>query len=135
MKHSQRPHILYVEDDADTREIVSVILARADYKVTSAETYAESIQLAKTDKCDLYLIDNILPDGSGFSLCEQLRSFDSKTPIVFCPGASTDENKRGAAECGAQGYLVKPFDSEELLAEIRRVLGDAGYKTIAEPEK
>ena len=122
MKHSQRQRILYVEDDVDTREVVKLILAAAGYQMTTADTCAHAIDLTRADKFDLYLIDILLPDGSGFKLCEQLNKLDPTAPVIFCSGSATDEDKESAAQCGAQAYLVKPFDSDDLLAEISRVL-------------
>lgn len=119
---SQKARILYVEDDADTREMVTLMLTHQGYEVATASSSAESIKLAKEGSYDLYILDNTLPDGSGLSLSQQLRALNSAVPILFCSGWSTEKQITAAAENGAQDFLTKPFTAEELLAKISRLL-------------
>jgi len=114
-----------VEDDADTRELVSYVLARASYEVVVAETPEQAARLAQTASFDLYLIDNWMPGASGIELCSWLRKFDNDTPILFYSGAAYEEDKRAALAAGAQGYLTKPADNEKLLKEVSRLISDA----------
>ena len=79
---------MYVEDDADTREFVLYLLARAGYEVVVAENYKQAARLAQTTSFDLYLIDNCMPGGSGIELSYCLRKFDNDTPILFYCGAA-----------------------------------------------
>ena len=117
--------ILYVEDDPDTRELVALMLARSNYKVVPAETHDEALLLARANQFDLYLIDNWLPGGSGIDLCKKLREFNSWTPILFYSGAGYERDKQQALDAGAQGYLVKPVDYDELIEEISRIISAA----------
>jgi len=80
--------IMYVEDNADTRELVLYVLARAGYEVVVAENYKQAARLAQTTSFDLYLIDNCMPGGSGIELSYCLRKFDNDTPILFYCGAA-----------------------------------------------
>lgn len=117
--------ILYAEDDADTRELVTVIFESQNCKVIAAETYDEALHLARTERFDLYLIDNWMPGISGVRLCEQLREFDQHTPVLFYSGAAREADRQSALLSGAQGYLVKPVDGDELVAAVFRLISAA----------
>ena len=124
MQPNQTSHpkrILYIEDDEDTSEMVSLLLTRSNYEIISADSFLEGLNLTKQSSFDLYLIDHTLADGSGIDLCRQIRSFDSKIPIVFCSGYADEEHQRAALDSGAQYYLSKPFDPDELIALIKRL--------------
>ncbi len=114
--------ILCTEDDADTRELIVVLLSGHNCQVVTSASPTESLHLARTQPFDLYLLDNWLPGSSGIELCQELRRFDSKTPILFYSGAAYDKNKVEAQECGAQGYLTKPSDGDQLVAEVLRLV-------------
>jgi DNA-binding response OmpR family regulator len=120
--------ILCTEDDADTRELITFVLNRNNCEVITTETPALAIELARTAHFDLYLIDNWMPRMSGTDLCGELRLFDSETPILFYSGAAYPKDKAEAYACGAQSYLVKPADNEELVAEVFRVISEARAK-------
>ena len=119
---SYKHRILCTEDDTDTREVLRMLLELEGFEVTCAEDSAQAIRLAKAEKFDLYLLDHWMPEMAGDLLCLKLREFDSTTPILFYSGAATDADKARAMASGAQGYVVKPADPEELTAEIRRLL-------------
>jgi DNA-binding response OmpR family regulator len=117
--------ILYVEDDEDTRELVTYLLGRSNYKVFPAENYDDALRLARANQFDLYLIDNWISGGSGIDLCKKLREFNPSTPILFYSGAAYELDKQQAFAAGAQGYLVKPVDNDELIAEVSRIISVA----------
>ena len=117
--------ILYTEDDADTRELVSYVLARNNYKVMLAENNNNALFLARSNKFDLYIIDNWMPGGSGVDLCKKLREFDSHTPVLFYSGADHERDMQEAFSAGAQGYLAKPVDNDELIKEVFRLIAEA----------
>ena len=117
-------HILFVEDDEDTREMVSIVLHGEGYKVTCTTTIAEALQLAKQEKFDLYLLDSRLSDGTGVELCELIRCFDNQTPIVFYSGNAYEAEIKKALSAGAQEYLVKPCSHDKLEETIDKFLDD-----------
>jgi two-component system phosphate regulon response regulator PhoB len=117
--------ILYIEDDEDTRELVTYLLARSNYKVVPAENYDNALLLAQANLFDLYLIDNWVSGGSGIDLCKKLRELNPWTPILFYSGAAYERDKQQAFAAGAQGYLVKPVDNDELIEEISRIISAA----------
>ena len=122
---SSAGHILYVEDDEDTRELVTYLLVKSHYKVTATANGDDALRLARTNHFDLYLIDNWISGGSGVDLCKQLREFDTWTPILFYSGAAFERDKRQAFAAGAQGYLVKPASPDELMIEVSRIISGA----------
>jgi DNA-binding response OmpR family regulator len=119
------PQVLFTEDHADTRELVSFVLTRSNCKVTLADTNDKALLLARGNHFDLYMIDNWIPGGSGIDLCKKLREFDPHTPILFYSGAAYDRDKQEAFSSGAQGYLTKPVDHEELVREVFRLIAEA----------
>jgi DNA-binding response OmpR family regulator len=121
----QDARILYAEDDLDTRELVTVILARQNCQIIATASGDEALRLARTEHFDLYLIDNWMPGTSGVRLCEQLREFDQQTPVLFYSGAAYETDRETALASGAQGYLVKPADGDALMAEMSRLLSDS----------
>jgi two-component system phosphate regulon response regulator PhoB len=117
--------ILCTEDDADTRELITMVLNRKQCEVVTTETPALAIELARASHFDLYLLDNWMPRMSGSELCEKLRLFDPETPVLFYSGAAFPKDKEEAYASGAQGYLVKPADNEELVAEVFRLIAES----------
>ena len=80
------------------------------------------IALLAANRYDALLLDNWMPQLSGVELCRQIRSFDQTIPILFCSGAVAEADKRTAFSAGAQGYIGKPFDPDELTATLRKAL-------------
>lgn len=117
--------ILCTEDDLDTRELITFVLKRNNFEVITTETPALAVEIAQAFSFDLYLVDNWMPDMSGPDLCRELRSFDAETPILFYSGAGYEKDKTAAYANGAQGYLVKPVDNDELVAEVRRLISES----------
>ena len=121
---SQKPRILFVEDDADTREMVWHALTRANYEVRLAENAEQGARLAQAEIFDLYMIDNWMPGTSGIGLCIRLRALNRNIPVLFFSGAAYEEDKREAMAAGAQGYLTKPAGIDDLLAIVARLISD-----------
>ena len=124
--------ILCTEDDVDTRELINFVLTEHGYEVVCSASNGQAIALAKTQNFDLYLVDNWVPGFSGTELTEKLREFDLKTPVLFYSGAAYESDRVAARASGAQGYLIKPADSDQLLAEVTRLIAES--KTLLEVE-
>lgn len=123
-----QPHILYAEDDPDTRELVQLILRQAGFRVSVTGDSSEVLDLLGTDAFDALLLDNWMPKIDGIELCQLIRSFDQKLPIFFCSGAVTDADKKAAFAAGAQGYFGKPFDPDELTGTLCAALNISRIK-------
>lgn len=122
--------ILCTEDDEDTRDLITFVLSDHGFEVIGAQSADQALDLAKTQYFDLYLVDNWMPGLSGIELCKKLREFDVETPILFYSGAAYETDKENARLSGAQGYLVKPVDSNDLVTEVFRLIAEA---KIAKP--
>ncbi|HKP39126.1 MAG TPA: response regulator [Pyrinomonadaceae bacterium] len=116
--------ILYTEDDFDCREMVLFMLRESGYEVTCVETGTEALSLAKTERFDLFLVDNWLPGLTGPELTRHIREFNRTTPILFYSGVAYEHDKQGALKAGAQGYLIKPCGIEELATEVDRLIAE-----------
>ena len=121
------PRVLFIEDDADTRDLVSFVLRRENFEVVLAADSEEAMFAAGAMSFELYLIDNWLPGESGVDLCKRLRQFDRTTPILFYSGAAYEQDKRAAFAAGAQGYLTKPMEIGKLVEEVLHLISACVY--------
>jgi DNA-binding response OmpR family regulator len=112
--------ILCVQDE-DNGALLEFLLSE-QYQITIATTLAEGRRLAKEGRFDLILLEGCLPDGTGFELCRQIRSFNSQTPILFYSSLAYEADRQQGLRAGAQVYLVMPNDFERLLPTIARLL-------------
>ena len=117
-----RPHILFADDDYDIRELVELILETAGFRVSSADNAAEVLRLVTTEQFDALLLDQWLSDITGIELCHQIRLFDHSTPILICSGAVSAADENAVVLAGAQGYVGKPFTSQDLIRRLRSVI-------------
>src|SRR5215216_1885781 len=97
--------ILFIDDDADTCELMHIVLEPSGHEVMTAETIADALSLAEAERFDLYIIDGWLPDGSGIELCRRLRALCPTSPILFYSGVAQESEIRRAERAGADGYL------------------------------
>lgn len=116
--------ILCTEDDADTRDLLILTLEFAGYDVKSVDSAEEAIDLLTKEKFGLCLLDSWLPGISGVEICEKIRQFDAKTPVLFYSGAGFPADKERALKAGAQGYLVKPVEADDLIGEVCRLINN-----------
>src|SRR6266498_4128792 len=116
--------ILCVDDDSDTREMMNAMLGLQGYEVIQARSVAEGLSHGIADNFDLILLDWVFPDGTGIDLCKMLRSTVPSTPILFYSGISDGDDIASAMGAGAQGFLIKPVDSADLLESLSRFLGN-----------
>ena len=114
--------ILIVDDEADLLEMVRSILEQDGFKaMKTAGTVSEALQMCKEWKPDLAILDVMLPDGNGFSLFEQIRTF-TEIPILFLTARGEDEDRLRGLGLGADDYMVKPFLPKELSLRIGIIL-------------
>ncbi len=117
--------ILLVEDDRDQLMGMNVRLRSVGYNVVAAGDAISAISAVRKAKPDLIVLDLGLPGGDGFVIMERLRSLIDLAliPIIVVSGRDPATNKRRALEAGAQAYIQKPIDNQELLAAIEKALG------------
>jgi len=125
--------ILNVEDDSPSRFLKSRILERAGFQVVEAVTAADAIRTANDDGLRLVLLDLRLPDGDGFSVCEQIKAARPSLPVVMITSTyGTAQGRQDGLACGADAYLIEPVPAERLVDVIKRFL-DPG-QAVAETE-
>ena len=119
------PSILAVDDSASMRQMVIFTLKGAGYDVTEAKDGQEALGLAQQKKYDLVLSDVNMPNMNGIELVNALRELaDYKfVPVLMLTTESTGDMKMQGKQAGATGWIVKPFNPDQLLGTIRRVLG------------
>ena len=112
--------ILVVDDEQQIRTLLKVILARAGYGVVEAASARAALAAAAIDKPDLVLLDLGLPDRDGLELVERLKAGSAR--VIVVSARDETEQKVAALDLGADDYVTKPFDSDELLARVRAAL-------------
>jgi DNA-binding response OmpR family regulator len=121
--------IMVVEDDEATREFLADNLTADSYGVVTASSARQAFNLLEVKRCDLLLLDVMLPDASGYELCRRLRSadglaqrIDPDLPVIMLSGRSSDADRVRGFSRGADDYVVKPFHYPELVGRIAAVL-------------
>lgn len=116
--------VLVVEDEQDIRELLAYHLEREGYTVLQAGDGKEGLELARTRRPDLILLDLMLPKMDGLAVCRELeRSTDTvHIPIIMLTARGEDVDRILGFELGADDYVVKPFNTRELLLRIRAIL-------------
>jgi len=123
-----RPRVLCVDDDEDSREMLTTLLKHALIEAKAVGTAAQALSSIQTERFDLYLLDARLPDLDGFELCRRMRAFDQHTPILFFSGAAFEADKKKGIEAGADAYVIKP-DLDGLLGSITQFVSHAENAT------
>jgi DNA-binding response OmpR family regulator len=118
--HGRR--VLCADDDPDTCDMVSALLGLIGCEVVTTQTVGEAAERIRSERFDLYVLDNWLPGGSGVELCKAIREAGDPSPVVFYSGAAYDTDRREAFEAGAQAYLIKPGDIGRLVETVRSLL-------------
>lgn len=114
--------ILVVEDDFAVRKLTSVVLKRAQFNPVPCATAAEALARVKISRPALCLVDVMLPDEDGFSLVRELRGIAPDLPMIMVTAKGLPSDKRDGFNAGADDYMVKPVDEEELVLRIRALL-------------
>ncbi|HET9449838.1 MAG TPA: response regulator [Aggregicoccus sp.] len=115
------PHILVVDDDRETRELLARFLGQHGCKVLGAAEGREMRQALRSWRVDLVVLDLMLPGDDGLVLCRELRAH-SQLPVIMLTAVGEEVDRIIGLEVGADDYLPKPFNPRELLARIRAVL-------------
>jgi len=116
--------LLVVDDEPDLLELVRVNLANAGFRVSTAATGREALDLVRRESPDLVVLDLMLPDMSGTEVCRVLRADAStaRLPIIMLTARSDEVDRVVGFELGADDYVTKPFSPRELVLRVRAVL-------------
>ncbi len=118
--------ILVVEDEKLVRQLLTLNLSHAGYAVTAVSTWAEGDSALRSGRFDLAVLDLMLPGGEGISLAERARAHGVQCPILMLTARGETATKVRGLNAGADDYVTKPFDMQELLARVRALLRRAG---------
>ncbi len=119
--------ILIVEDDADLAEITRIYFSKEGYESDIAGTCAQAQALLKEKEYDLILLDVVLPDARGDTLCQQIRSY-SNCPIIFISCLDDSPTVINALKSGGDDYMVKPVNYAELFARAEAVIRRSSHR-------
>ena len=114
--------VLVVEDDPDLCEILRDGLVEEGYAVDAAETAEDGLWRATTIDYDVALLDVVLPDGSGLDVLRRMRRSGRRAPVLLLTARDATEDRVAGLDAGADDYVVKPFEWDELLARVRALL-------------
>lgn len=122
--------ILIVDDEAEIRKILTILLENAGYEVVSSSDGLSAVTtLKENSEIDLCIMDVMMPKMDGIQACAEIRKFSS-IPILFLTARSLEEDKEAAYSGGGDDYLIKPFSSKELLMKVEALIRRyTSYKT------
>ncbi len=117
--------LLAIDDDEDILKVLKANLELHGFKLQTAASLAEARKLLETGVPDLVILDLMLPDGDGLEFCCSLKSLHPKLPVIMLTARDKVSDKVVGLELGADDYVVKPFETSELLARIKARLRSA----------
>lgn len=117
-----KPSILLVEDEKNIRDALKLNLELEGYDVVTAVTGVEALDKVRQAYFDLIILDIMLPEMDGIAVCESIRINQNLTPILFLSAKNTSEDRVLGLKKGGDDYLVKPFNLEELLLRVDKLI-------------
>ena len=123
-----RPHILVVEDEKHLGVGIKYNLEAEDYRVTLVEDGPTALRIvnSSSDSIDLIILDLMLPGMSGYSVCETIRDVGIMTPVLMLSARTLAEDRTRGFDVGANQYMNKPFELDELLSRVKNLLNSNG---------
>lgn len=113
--------VLVAEDDRNIAELLQMYLEKEGYNVLLAYDGGQGLELFRTQKPDMVLLDVMMPVMNGYEVCKAIRA-ESKTPVIMLTAKGELDDKVGGLKAGADDYITKPFQMREVLARIEAVL-------------
>lgn len=113
--------ILIAEDDFNIREGLSDLLSREGYEICAAENGRIALELFHQQKPQFVILDIMMPEMDGYTVCREIRSIDNDIPIIFLSAKSEEIDRVIGLELGADDYISKPFGTREVIARIRAI--------------
>lgn len=116
--------ILVADDEKHIRELVEITLEHNNYHVLSAADGESALELATRERPALALLDIRMPKLDGYEVCRQIKSDPALAdmPVIFISAKAQEDEIKMGYDAGAQDYLLKPFDMDDLLLSVRRLL-------------
>ncbi|MCC6600683.1 MAG: response regulator transcription factor [Crocinitomicaceae bacterium] len=128
--------ILIVEDEESLASMLKLNLEMEGYQVVNATDGPAALEKFRSQAFDLAILDVMLPELDGLAVCQTIRLEGNKTPILFLSAKSSGKDRIEGLRLGGDDYLTKPFDLEELLLRVTKLIQrrDQGHKSIAQVE-
>ena len=114
--------LLVVDDETEIRELLEFDLSHSGYEVDTARDGSEGLQKAMTGNYDLILLDVMMPKINGFDVCKNIKEHNPSQPVLMLTAKGTINDKTQGFDSGADDYIVKPFDIQEVLLRVRALL-------------
>jgi two-component system phosphate regulon response regulator PhoB len=116
--------VLIVEDEPDIRKTIDYNLSKESFKVVQAESIAEGEKALAANKIDVIILDLMLPDGSGLTLCRDIKSnaTTKHIPVIILTAKTEEVDRIVGFELGADDYVTKPFSVRELILRVKAIL-------------
>lgn len=130
----QKYSILLVEDEEHLHEALKLNLEMEGYEVDSAFDGGEALKKIQSAHYDLLILDIMLPSLDGFSITERMRLNNNQTPILILSAKNTSANRVQGLKLGADDYLTKPFNLEELLLRVAKLIQKQAQQTNTTPQ-
>jgi len=130
-----KPRILVVEDDFDISNMLRIYFQSQGYEVAVAPRGGDALEMCRQQLPNIVVLDIMLPDIDGYEVCRQLRSNlrTSHIPIIFLTQKDERSDKIQGLELGADDYITKPFDVEELRLRVKNAIARATYESLTNP--
>ncbi len=119
---SSKQRILLVEDEEHLLEAIKLNLELEGYKVSTANDGKKALRIFKEERFNLIILDVMLPEVDGFQVAETIRLENTEVPIMFLTAKNTSEDRVNGLKKGADDYLVKPFNLEELILRVNNLV-------------
>jgi len=131
-------HVLVIEDEPDIRKTIDYNLSKESFKVTQASSIEEGEKALASNKIDVIILDLMLPDGSGLTLCRDIKSEPNTKhiPVIILTAKTEEVDRVVGFELGADDYVTKPFSVRELILRVKAILkrGVSAQKDIKDAE-
>ncbi len=116
--------VLIVEDSLTDKEILTLCLRDRGISVLTAKSAEEAFEQVKNHRFDLIILDVVLPDRSGFEICRELKedATTQQVPVIICSTKGTEMDKFWGLKQGADAYLAKPIDQDELMQAVNQLV-------------
>ena len=117
-------HVLVIEDEPDIRKTIDYNLSKESFKVTQASSIEEGEKVLASNKIDVIILDLMLPDGSGLTLCRDIKSEPNTKhiPVIILTAKTEEVDRVVGFELGADDYVTKPFSVRELILRVKAIL-------------
>lgn len=122
MKTEAKASLLVVEDEENLRETIKLNLELEGYEVTTVDNGSAVLKAVKQEYFDLIILDIMLPEMDGLTVCENIRMQNNEVPILFLSARNTGADRIEGLKKGGDDYLTKPFNLEELLLRVEKLV-------------